>query len=68
MILETVGILGLELTSSSSLFSSSEEEEGSGDAFLKTSAAETLLEEHLTMSSRINTFTRSRAGTRNKVE
>jgi len=43
MILKAVGILGPELTSSS------EEEEGSGDAFLKSSAAETLLEEYLTV-------------------
>jgi len=49
MILEVVGVLGPGLTSSSSLSSSSEEEEGSGDAFLETSAAETLLEEYLTV-------------------
>ena len=49
MILEVVGVLGPGLTSSSSLFSSSEEKKGSGDAFLKFSAAETLLEERLTM-------------------
>jgi len=49
MILEAVGVLGPGLTSSSSLFSSSEEEEGSGDAFLETSAAEILLEERLTV-------------------
>jgi len=49
MILEVVGVLGLELTSSSSLSSSLEEEEGSGDAFLESLATKTLLEEHLTM-------------------
>ena len=49
MILEAVGILELGLTFSSSLSSSSEEEEGSGDAFLESSAAETLLEERLTV-------------------
>jgi len=43
MILEIVGVLGPGLTSFS------EEEEGSGDAFLESSAAETLLEEHLTV-------------------
>ena len=47
MILEAVGVLGPGLTSSSSLFSSSEEEEGSEDAFLEFSAAETLLKERL---------------------
>jgi len=46
-ILEAVGVLGPGLTSSSSLSSFSEEEEGSGDAFLESSAAETLLEERL---------------------
>jgi len=49
MILEAVGVLRPGLTSSSSLSSSSEEEEGLGDAFLKSSAAETLLEECLTV-------------------
>ena len=49
MILEAVGVLGPGLTSFSSLFSSSEEEEGSGDAFLESSAAETLLEKCLTV-------------------
>ena len=49
MILEAVGVLGPELTSFSSLSSFSEEEEGSGDAFLESSAAETLLEKHLTV-------------------
>jgi len=43
MILEAVGILGPGLTFSS------EEEEGSEDAFLESSAAETFLEEHLTV-------------------
>jgi len=47
MILKAVGVLGPGLTFSSSLSSSSEEEEGSGDAFLESLAAETLLEEHL---------------------
>jgi len=42
IILEAVGVLGLGLTSS-------EEEEGSGDAFLESSAAETLLKERLTV-------------------
>ena len=49
MILKAVGVLGPELTSSSSLSSFSEEEKSSGDAFLETSAAKTLLEEHLTI-------------------
>ena len=49
MILEAVGVLGLGLISSSSLSFSSEEEEGSGDAFLESSAAKTLLEERLTV-------------------
>ena len=49
MILEAIGVLGPGLTSSSSLSSSSEEEKGSGDAFLESSAAETLLEERLTV-------------------
>jgi len=49
MILEAVGVLGLGLTSSSSLSSFSEGEEGSGDTFLESLAAETLLEEHLTV-------------------
>ena len=49
MILEAVGILRLGLTSSSSLFFSSEEEKSSGDVFLEISAAETLLEECLTV-------------------
>ena len=49
MILEVVGVLGPGLTSSSSLFSSSEKKKGSGDAFLKFSAAKTLLEERLTV-------------------
>ena len=49
MILEAVGVLGLGLISSSSLSFSSEEEESSGDAFLKSSAAETLLKEYLTV-------------------
>jgi len=49
MILEAVGVLEPGLTSSSSLSFSSEEEEGSEDAFLESSAAETLLEEHLTV-------------------
>jgi len=43
MILEAVDVLG------PGLISSSEEEEGSGDAFLESSAAETLLEERLTV-------------------
>ena len=47
MILEAVGVLGPELTSSSLLSFSSEEEESSGDAFLESSAAETLLKERL---------------------
>ena len=49
MILEVVGILGPGLIFSFSLSSSSGEEEGSGDAFLESSAAETLLKEHLTV-------------------
>ena len=49
MILEAVGVLGPGLTSSSSLSSSLEEEEGSGDAFLESLAAETLLKERLTV-------------------
>jgi len=49
MILEVVGVLGPGLTFSSLLSFSSEEEEGSGDAFLESSAAKTLLEEHLTV-------------------
>ena len=49
MILKAVGVLGPGLTSSSSLFSSSEEEEGSGDVFLEFSVAETLLKERLTV-------------------
>jgi len=49
MILKAVGVLGPGLTSSSSLSFSSEKEEGSGNAFLEFSAAETLLEECLTV-------------------
>jgi len=49
MILEAVDVLGPGLTFSSLLSSSSEEEEGSGDAFLESSAAKTLLKEHLTV-------------------
>jgi len=49
MILEAVGVLGPGLTSSSLLSSFSEEEEGSEDAFLESLAAETLLEEYLTV-------------------
>jgi len=49
MILEAVGVLGPGLTFFSSLSSSLEEEEGSEDAFLESSAAETLLEERLTV-------------------
>ena len=49
MILEAIGVLGPGLTSFSLLSFSSEEEESSGDAFLETSAAETLLEERLTV-------------------
>jgi len=43
MILEVVGVLGPGLTSSS------EEKEGSGDAFLESSAAKILLKERLTV-------------------
>jgi len=43
MILEAIGVLGPGLTSSL------EEEESSRDAFLESSAAETLLEERLTV-------------------
>jgi len=49
MILEAVDVLGLGLTFSSLLSSASEEEESSGNAFLETSGAETLLEKHLTV-------------------
>ena len=49
MILEAVDVLKLGLTSSSSLSSLEEEEASSGDTFLETSAAETLLEECLTV-------------------
>jgi len=49
MILEAVGVLEPGLTSSSSLSSFSEEEKGSGDAFLEFLAVETLLEERLTV-------------------
>jgi len=49
MILEAVDVLGPRLTSSSSLSSFSEEEEGSGDAFLESSAAKILLKERLTV-------------------
>ena len=49
MILEAVGVLGPRLTSSFSLSSFSEKEKSSGDAFLETSVAETLLEERLTV-------------------
>jgi len=47
MILEAVGVLKPGLTSFFSLSSSSKEEKGSGDAFLESLAAETLLEERL---------------------
>jgi len=47
MILEVIGVLGPGLTSSSLLSASSEKEEGLEDAFLESSAAEILLEEHL---------------------
>jgi len=46
VVLEAVGVLG---PLSSSLSSEEEEEKGSGDVFLESSAAETLPEEHLTM-------------------
>ena len=46
MVLEAVGVLG---PLSSSLSSEEEEEKGSGDVFLESSAAETLPEERLTM-------------------
>jgi len=46
MILEIVGVLGPGLTSSL-LFSSSEKEENSRKALLKSSVAETFLVEHL---------------------
>jgi len=49
MILEAIGVLGPGLTFFSSLSSSSKEEKGSGDAFLKSSVAETLLKECLTV-------------------
>jgi len=49
IILETVGVLGPELTFSSSLFFFSEEEEDSRNAFLETSIAEILLKECLTV-------------------
>jgi len=46
VVLEAVGVLG---PLSSSLSSEKEEEKGSGDVFLESSAAETLPEERLTM-------------------
>ena len=46
MVLEAVGVLG---PLSSSLFSEEEEEKGSGNVFLESSAAEMLPEERLTM-------------------
>jgi len=49
MILETVDVLGPRLTSFLLLFFSSKEKESSRDAFLKSSTAETLLKEHLTV-------------------
>jgi len=48
MILETVDVLGPRLTSFLLLFFS-KEKESSRDAFLKSSTAETLLKEHLTV-------------------
>jgi len=47
--LEIIDILGPKLISFLSLFSFSKIEEGSGDAFLESSVAETLLEEYLTV-------------------
>jgi len=46
VVLEAVGVLG---PLSSSLSSEEEEEKGSGNIFLESSAVETLPEEHLTM-------------------
>ena len=47
--LKTVGILGPKITFFLSLFSSSEVEEGSEDAFLEFLVVEILLEERLTV-------------------
>jgi len=47
IILKAIDVLGPGLTSSFSLSSFSEEEESSGDAFLESSAAETLLKKRL---------------------
>jgi len=47
--LGTVGILGSDLTLSSSLSPEENEDKASGEEFLKTEEAETLLEERLAM-------------------
>ena len=72
VILRAVGVLGLELTFSLLLFSL-EVEEGSGDAFLESSAAETLLEKYPTVWWAHKCplgwiFTSSRTGTRDNIE
>jgi len=47
--LRAVGVLGLELTLSSSLSPEENEDKASGEGFLEAEEAETLLEEHLVM-------------------
>jgi len=49
VILGAVGVLGLELTLSSSLSPEEDEDKASGEGFLEAEEAETLLEERLAM-------------------